>query len=49
MLPLSSAKLVRLLVFLDKDDKLEAPSHNSLNIDNSVGLKEPTHYSIGVG
>ena len=25
------------LVFSDKDDKPEGPSHNSLNVDNSVG------------
>ena len=24
-------------VFSDKDDKPEGPSHNSLNVDNSVG------------
>ena len=27
------------LVFSDKDDKPEVPSHNSLNVDNSVGRK----------
>ena len=32
-----------------KDDKSEVPSHNSLNVDNSVGRKEPTHYSKRVG
>ena len=30
------------LVFSDKDDKLEVPSHNSLNVDNSVG-RQRTH------
>ena len=30
------------LVFSDMDDKSEVPSHNSLNVDNSVGRKR-TH------
>ena len=37
------------LVFSDKDDKSEVPSHNSLNVDNSVGRKRTTHYSKRVG
>ena len=35
-------KWLDFLVFSDKDDKLEVPSHNSLNVDNSVGRKR-TH------
>ena len=30
-------KWLDFLVFSDKDDKPEVPSHNSLNVDNSVG------------
>ena len=30
-------KWLDFLVFSDKDDKAELPSHNSLNVDNSVG------------
>ena len=32
-----------LLVYLDKEDKPEVPSHNSLNVDNSVGRKKRNH------
>ena len=35
-------KWLDFLVFSDKDDKSEVPSHNSLNVDNSVGRKR-TH------
>ena len=31
------------LVYSDKDDKAEVPSHNSLNVDNSVGRKKRNH------
>ena len=35
-------KRLDFLVFSDKDDKPEVPSHNSLNVDNSMGRKS-TH------
>ena len=34
--------LLSYFVFSDKDDKREVPSHNSLNVDNSVGHQK-TH------
>ena len=36
------------LVFSNKDDKPEVPSHNTLNVDNSVG-RERTHAPCAKG
>ena len=38
--PNFTCKWLDFLVFSDKDDKPEVPSHNSLNVDNSVGRKK---------